>query len=144
MNLQCHILHPDHPRIPHGFRKMAESVLSSIGETHDRMTIILCNDTLIRRLNRKFLNQDCVTDVISFDLSTTEMDARHGEIYVNLDQVRVQANQFDVIFWNELVRLTIHGILHFYGYDDNTNNANKLMMKRQEELVQKYQGNLHW
>ena len=144
MKIQCHIVHPDHRKIPYGFRKMLETTLGAEENLHDNITIILCNDTMIRRLNREFLHNNSATDVLSFNLNTQKSDNLLGEVYVNLDHTRKQAQEFGVTFWNELVRLTIHGILHLYGYNDNTKIAEQRMTKRQEELVLKCQGRMHW
>jgi len=144
MKIQCYIIHPDHAKIPHGFRKMLETTLSAEENLHDKITIILCNDNMIRRLNRKFLHQNSITDVLSFNLNIPKSENLQGEVYINLDITRKQAQEFGVTFWNELARLTIHGILHLYGYNDNSKITKERMTKRQEELVLKCQGQVHW
>jgi len=111
---------------------------------------------MIRRLNREFLNRDESTDVISFDLSGSEEKKGKsrfrkyatsnpvGEIYVNLDRARLQARQYGITFWEELLRLSIHGLLHLFDYDDRNPVDRKKMMAKQEELLQKFWRPLHW
>ena len=57
------------------------------------VTLILTDDTTLRRLNRDFRGIDAPTDVISFDLKDPVHPAGReiGEIYISLDRARVQA-----------------------------------------------------
>jgi probable rRNA maturation factor len=143
MKVQCHIGHPQHLRLPRGFRRTLEIALGSIGKTDDEAAFILCDDTLIRRLNLRFLNSDETTDVLSFDLGDPQSGRVVGEIYVNLDRVRQQAPDYEATFREELIRVAIHGLLHLYGYDDHDPGAREVMMAKQEELLQKCQGQLY-
>ncbi len=98
--------------------------------------VVLVDSRRIRRINRRYLAHDFVTDVISFPL---ELRPRlEGEIYVNLDRARSQAKEFGVSGWNEVVRLVVHGALHLAGYDDRTPHARELMERRQELLVDRF------
>lgn len=79
----------------------------------------------MRRLNKKFLQHDYATDVISFPLN----DGREvsGEIYVGLDQARRQATKYGVSQKKEIHRLVIHGLLHLLGYGDDTPQKKNIM-----------------
>lgn len=68
-------------------------------------------------MNREFLGHDYDTDVITFPL---EADPVEAEIYINVDQARLQAEQEQVGLYVELRRLAIHGALHLCGFDDAT------------------------
>jgi probable rRNA maturation factor len=144
MTVQCHIAHPDHKRIPNGINSVLQCVVKAVGNIDDEITVILSGSTLVRKLNRKFLGKNRSTDVLSFNMSESSAGTVVGEVYVNLDRIRKQALQFDVSFWNELIRLIIHGILHLYGYDDQNPNSRKRMIQRQEELVTACARPLHW
>ena len=135
MSVKCHIDHPDHRRVPPGFFDCVKNALQQVGTNKDEITVILCNDIRIRRLNRDYLHQDRTTDVISFDLSDPHANKIVGEIYINLDRARKQALEFGVSFWNELLRLTIHGMLHLYDYDDREPISRDKMIAKQEEMV---------
>lgn len=85
-------------------------------------------------MNRKHLNHDYVTDVLSF-----ELERAHGletEIYINLDRARSQAREYGVSFTNETRRLLVHGMLHVLGYDDRTNVKRKIMRRREDVALQ--------
>jgi len=143
MKVQCYIGHPDHRTVPRGFCRTLEIALRSVGKTDDEAAFILCDDTLIRHLNHRFLNKNETTDVLSFDLGDSRNGGVVGEIYVNLDRVRKQAPDYEATFWDELIRVAIHGLLHLYGYDDHDSNAREVMIAKQEELLQKCQAQLY-
>ena len=83
------------------------------------------------RLNETFLGHGGVTDVISFNYAESNANLLHGEIFVCLDEARIQAKRFRTIWQEELVRYILHGVLHLQGYDD-CRKADWLKMKRYE------------
>ncbi len=144
MIVQCHIVHPDHRRVPAGLKNVVRCAVKAVENINHHITVILCDDPFIRKLNQKFMGKDQSTDVLSFDMSDASADSTIGEVYVNLDRTRKQALEFGITFWNELVRLVIHGLLHLYGYDDQDPNSRNRMIQRQEELVISCFRPLHW
>ncbi len=84
-------------------------------------------------LNSKFLGHHYSTDVISFPLE--EGSNLEGEIYVNLDKARSQADTYGVTFTNEVMRLVVHGTLHLVGYDDRRPAAAARMKQRENAYV---------
>jgi probable rRNA maturation factor len=100
------------------------------------VTVVMVDSRRIRRINRRYLAHDFVTDVISFPLESRPR--LEGEIYVNLDRARSQAKEFGVTVWNETVRLAVHGALHLAGYDDRPRRAARRMRERQELLVARF------
>ncbi len=102
------------------------------------VAVVMVDSRRIRRINRRYLAHDFVTDVISFPLETGER--LEGEIYVNLDRARAQAREYGVSSWNEIARLVIHGTLHLAGYDDGSRRAASRMERRQESLVGRLAG----
>jgi probable rRNA maturation factor len=106
--------------------------LRGAGRSRGSITVVFVNDSLSRRLNRRFLAHDRPTDVIAFPLG--EEPNLDGEIYVNLDKARRQARTYHVTVADEIARLIIHGTLHLLGYDDRT-RAKALRMKAREDLL---------
>ncbi len=100
------------------------------------VTVVMVDSRRIRRINRRYLAHDFVTDVISFPLESRPR--LEGEIYVNLDRARSQARTYGVSRWNEVARLVVHGALHLAGYDDRTPRAAGGMQRRQEVLVDRF------
>jgi len=104
------------------------SVLQHFGKRNAQINIILTDDKTILEMNKKFLNHNYITDVISFDLSESE-ELILGEIYICLPQAERQAKEYKTTFKNELLRLAIHGILHILGFDDSTSKEKKEMTR---------------
>jgi rRNA maturation RNase YbeY len=93
------------------------------------VSVVFVDSRFIRKMNRRFLGHDYVTDVISFPLDNHP--SLEGEIYINLDRARAQAKEYGVPFGNEVARLVIHGTLHLAGYRDRT--ARQARQMRREE-----------
>ena len=74
----------------------------------------------------KYFNQNYYTDVIAFNLNNQDEDIV-GEIYVSIDDIKQNAEKFNVTFNNEFKRIIIHGLLHIIGYDDDTQNKKEIM-----------------
>ena len=82
------------------------------------VTYIFCSDNYLLDVNRKYLNHDYFTDVITFDY--VKNDKISGDIFISIDRVTENAKIFNVSRENELLRVMIHGVLHLIGYDDLT------------------------
>ncbi|MFA6569742.1 MAG: rRNA maturation RNase YbeY [Bacteroidota bacterium] len=89
-----------------------------------KINIVLVDNDELRKLNKKFLNHNYNTDVISFDISEEFLE---GEIYISVDKAIEQTDEYKVSLTKELMRLAIHGALHLAGYDDSTNNERNKM-----------------
>jgi len=130
-----------HPfrRVPVGrTAHLVRSVLRGERIGRAALTVVLVDSRRIRRINRRYLAHDFVTDVISFPLE--ERPRLEGEMYVNLDRARSQAREYGVSGWNEVVRLVVHGTLHLAGYDDRSRRARARMERRQEALIRDLAG----
>lgn len=95
---------------------------------------IFCDDEYLHKLNVEFLNHDTLTDIISFDYSVGK--ELHGDIYISIERVKDNANDFNVEFLDELHRVIIHGILHYCGYKDKT-EEDAILMRSKEDLYLK-------
>jgi probable rRNA maturation factor len=89
------------------------------------------------RLNETFLRHKGSTDVLAFDYSEpSQSHALQGEIFVCVDEARIQATRFRASWQNEVVRYLVHGTLHLLGYDDHL-RASRSKMKREENRLLK-------
>lgn len=91
---------------------------------------IFCSDEYLHKINLEFLNHDTLTDIISFDYSVGKQ--LHGDIYISVDRVTENASDYGTEFNDELDRVIIHGILHYCGYKDKTNEEEKLMRAKED------------
>ncbi len=111
---------------------IVERVLTGekIGEA--RVSVVLVDDSEIHSLNKKFLDHDRTTDVISFPMDEEILD---GEIYISVDTAERQAAEYNVSLANELMRLAAHGTLHLTGYGDLTKKEKILMQKLENKYL---------
>ncbi|WP_452221615.1 rRNA maturation RNase YbeY [Lacinutrix salivirga] len=104
------------------------------------MNYIFCDDKYLHKLNVQFLNHDTLTDIISFDYSIGKN--LQGDIYISTERVADNAKDFDVEFTQELQRVLVHGILHFCGYKDKTEEEAIVMRSKEDFYLQQYKGSL--
>ena len=100
-----------------------------------RINIIFCSDNYLLDVNIKFLQHDYYTDIITFDYC--EKDVLSGDLFISIDSVRSNAEFFGTTFENELNRVIVHGILHLIGYDDHTEEDQKIMRSKENFYLEK-------
>lgn len=121
----------------HGFpldqarlKKAVRSVLQDAGYNNGEISIAVVDDAEMHALNRKYLDHDYPTDVLSFVLE--EEDGRlDGEIIVSSDYAAREAEIYKWTAEDEILLYVIHGSLHLVGYDD-LDAASKKLMREQE------------
>lgn len=84
-------------------------------------------------MNRAYLNHNYFTDVITFDYSGEGILS--GDIYISVEQVFLNADDYGSEASEELRRVMIHGILHLAGYGDSTVEERKKMRKLENEAL---------
>jgi len=120
-----------------------KKVLEILGKKNWEVSLLFCDNRYIKSLNAQYLGKDEPTDVLSFSLGET-VEGRYlaGDIAVSLDALEENARFFKVSPDEELRRLLIHGILHLSGEDHATNKKEEPMLKRQEEILARLEGEL--
>ena len=93
-----------------------KAVAASYGKKVGEIAYIFVDDEEILRVNREYLQHDYYTDIITFDY--TEGDTISGDLFISLDTVRTNAEQYGKPYEEELHRVIIHGILHLCGIND--------------------------
>ena len=106
------------------------NVLKYEGISEADLIFILSNRNYLSKLKKSFFNKDHYTDVIAFNLND-QNEKIEGEIYISIDDVLLNSQEFNESFNDEFKRIIIHGLLHVLGYDDNT-IANKKQMTKLE------------
>lgn len=113
-------------------KKIIKNIFSDHHFEEVSVNLILTDDDEIIRLNKKYLDKDTTTDVLSFMLEiNSQRNILEGEVYANLQQIERQANHYNVKFDNELFRIVIHGILHLVGYNDQTKKDRQQMTEKE-------------
>lgn len=109
--------------------KVASLYNKSIGDVN----YIFCDDDKIIEVNRKFLDHDFYTDIITFDYS--EDNIISGDIFISLDTVLSNSQKYNTEYKEELMRVIIHGILHLCDIDDRTDTEELEMRKAEENAL---------
>ena len=107
-------------------RMVAGSEVRKIGD----ISIIFCSDNYILDVNMRYLQHDYFTDIITFDYC--EGDRLSGDLFISIDSVRENALFYGVEFEDELNRVMVHGLLHLIGYDDHTEEEQKVMREKED------------
>ena len=110
--------------------KWIQSIIESEGFEVLEINYVFCDDIYLNKINVEFLNHDTFTYIISFDYSLGNQIG--GDIYISVERVRENAENFNVTFENELHRVLIHGVLHYMGFKDKT-EKDKTEMRNKEE-----------
>lgn len=105
--------------------------------------IIFVTNEEIHKINKEYRKVDRVTDVISFALEDNKdieyKDFRLlGDIYIAIDVAYEQAIEYNHSREREVCFLATHGLLHLLGYDHMTEEEEKEMFGKQEELLNAY------
>lgn len=100
------------------------------------ISYIFCDDDYLLELNQKFLNHDTFTDIISFDDSVGNILS--GDIFISTERVQENSEEFSVPFDVELKRVMAHGVLHFCGYKDGTQEEVLEMRRKEEEKMKMF------
>ena len=82
-------------------------------------------------INKKYLDHDFFTDVITFDFSKHNQVS--GDIFISVDRVAENSHSLTVEFNQECLRVMVHGILHLIGFRDSSDNE-KAFMRSKEDL----------
>lgn len=112
------------------------NVISSENKKEGDINYIFCDDEYILEINKQYLNHDYYTDIISFDYSVG--NELHGDIFVSIERVRENAIEFEVTFDEELKRVLAHGVLHYCGYKDKTEEEELLMRSKEDEKIKMF------
>ncbi len=111
-------------------------VILSENKTEGEINYIFCDDEYLLQINQQYLNHDTLTDVISFDYSLGNEIS--GDIFISIERVQDNANDYKVTFTEELNRVMVHGILHFCGFKDKTEEDELFMRNKEEEKLKMF------
>ncbi len=99
----------------------------------ENVNIILTNDDTLLNINKTYRNKYYYTDVISFVYSAESH--LEGDVFISIDTVKENAVSFNKLFFNELLRVIIHGVLHLVGYEDDTEDKKQVMHDLEDKYI---------
>ncbi len=94
------------------------------------VSLVLCSDYKIKKLNNDYRGKNRPTDVLSFCFEEPDF---LGEIYISLQRAKVQAARYDFTYEDEIIRLFVHGMFHLLGYDHIEEAQRKIMEAKERK-----------
>ncbi|WP_071134803.1 rRNA maturation RNase YbeY [Millionella massiliensis] len=99
------------------------------------INVIFCSDPYLLEINRHYLHHDYFTDIITFDYC--ENGVLSGDLFISVDTVKANSEEYQVMFHVELLRVIIHGVMHLAGYKDKTDPDAAKMRERENHYLAK-------
>lgn len=116
-------------------KEVVAAVLSGEGVTSASISVAVLDDAAIRQLNRRYLDHDYATDVLSFVLEQGD-EGLEGEVIVSAETAAREAPRFGWSADDELLLYVLHGTLHLVGYDDQREpDITRMRGKEQDYLA---------
>ena len=112
--------------------KAVQSEGFSVGE----IVFAFFNDKDLKSLNIKYLDHDYYTDVISFNDSKGTV--LNGNIAVSVERVLENSKKFKTSFEDELLRVMVHGLLHFMGFNDSSMTETQQMRDKEDDNLKSF------
>ncbi len=104
--------------------------INDFDKKEGELQYIFCDDDYLHKLNVEFLEHDTLTDIISFDY--TMGDLISGDIFISIERVKENAKELNIDFNDELDRVIMHGVLHYFGFKDKS-DQDKIVMRSKED-----------
>lgn len=122
-------------------RQWLTTVAQKEGALIADLNYIFCSDNYLLELNKKHLNHNTLTDIITFDTAVTSSVVEKqisGDIFISIERVKENAQTFTVPFEHELHRVMVHGLLHLLGYKDKKSVDKAEMTKKEDLYLKRY------
>lgn len=119
-------------------RSIAEEILRfEDAPDNVELSIVLCDDDFIQKLNNDYLGHNRPTDVLSFPIEDDELETgvrAIGDVVISVETAARQAEKLSHSIGLEVAFLLIHGVLHLQGYDHDT-RGEQLRMRDREAAI---------
>lgn len=115
---------------PEFFVSWLTEVVEEEGYELGDVCLIFCSDEYLLDMNRKHLDHDYYTDIITFDYSDDGIIC--GDLFISTDRVLDNSKVMGEMFHVELNRVVVHGVLHLMGYKDKSVDEEKLMRDKED------------
>ncbi|MGB0149398.1 MAG: rRNA maturation RNase YbeY [Flavobacteriales bacterium] len=121
--------------VPH--RRAVKTWLRNVAIHHGfnlgDLSIVSFSDEGLLEYNRKYLDHDTYTDIITFDHS--EGQTLSGDLLISLPRVFENAENQHVDPVVELRRVMVHGLLHLAGFKDKAPEDAKAMRDAEDHAL---------
>lgn len=103
------------------------------GRIAGSINYIFTSNPYLRDINQEYLNHNYFTDVITFDYSDVNLIS--GDVFISVEQVRINSESYNSGFDDELRRVMIHGVFHLIGFNDESDEEKKVMRKLENDAL---------
>ncbi len=121
-------------------RRLAERALESEGVGHDaELSLALVGTARMAELNSHYLGREGATDVLSFSQQEEGLTGGEnllGDVIVCPQEVRDRRDAYQIQPGGEVALVVVHGILHLLGYDDASEEGNRVMDERARQILE--------
>ena len=121
------------------YSQWISSIIGSEDKNEGEINYIFCDDEYLHKINMEYLQHDDLTDIISFDYCVG--NEINGDIFISVERVAENAKEYEVALEAELLRVMAHGILHYCGYKDKSEEDAALMRSKEEEKMKMFATN---
>ena len=115
-------------------KEWIEKFVASYGKKIGELYYIFCSDEYLLDFNRKRMNHDFYTDIVTFPLNDCS-EYLSGEFYISVDRICDNAKQMGKSFDEEFHRVLAHGVLHLIGFKDKTDEDAKMMREQEDKCL---------
>lgn len=122
-------------------RTAAARLLTDAGRPDAEVSVLLTDDAAVHALNRDWRGVDRPTDVLSWAQepppTLLAMEDALGDVVISLQTAARQAAARAWSLDEEVALLTVHGILHLLGHEDETEPGAKAMREIERRILGK-------
>lgn len=101
------------------------------GYSGGEVSVAFINNSEIKKLNQKYRDKNEATDVLSFPIDEEML----GDIIISAERAAEQAKDYGHSLKRELAYLTVHGMLHLFGYDHHSSEEKDEMRQKEERVL---------
>lgn len=116
------------------YKHWLESLENKLEVELRKITYIFCSDEYLLKINQEHLDHDYYTDIITFPYMQGKVI--ESDIFISIDRVKENAQEADVSFDEELLRVMSHGILHLAGYGDKSDEEAAQMRQMENVCIE--------
>ncbi|MEM6842572.1 MAG: rRNA maturation RNase YbeY [Bacteroidota bacterium] len=121
--------------------------LAQVSQLHQQSILeinyIFCSDNYLLKINQEYLSHDYYTDIITFDHRDEISQPIESDVFISVDRVADNADDLNIPFFNELLRVIVHGLLHLLGFPDSSDQEKETIRSKEDEHLTLYFKQFH-
>ncbi len=114
-------------------KKLIKVIVKEQKKVIGKIVYHFVSDDEILKINQEFLKHNYFTDIITFDHSFVNII--NGEIFISIDTVLTNSQEFKTNFDQEIYRVIIHGVIHLCGYKDSSELEKEIMRSLENKYL---------